>query len=592
MQISLNWLRSLLDIQLSAAEIARILTSTGLEVEHFETTYSVKGGLKDLRVAEVLEKWKHPNADKLNVTKVNLGSEIVQIVCGASNVDAGQKVVVAPVGAFVHPIKGDAFQIQKAKIRGEVSEGMICAEDEISLGESHAGIMVLPSDAKVGTLASEYFKIQEDTIFEIGLTPNRADAASHWGVARDIIAYAELHNIPYKVKLEKSPKVNYGTKDFQVNVLSKEAAPRFAGLVLSNIQVSDSPDWLRNALLSIGLSPINNIVDITNYIQHTLGQPMHAYDMSYVGNAINVEVLDKPQEFEFLDGKKSKETQGDLFICNAQHQPMCLAGIFGGKHSGVGTNTTSIFLEAAYFNPVQIRKSSKKHGLKTDASFRFERGVDIQNTVNALNFAAKLILDICPKAVIESKLIDIQQDTVANKEVKLSLTNLKRLAGFEVETDKLNKILKGLEIEMKSKSADEYHLSIPRYRVDLDREIDVIEDILRIYGFDNIPFSSHIALNLNGKKIENFDKEQKKLSNYLVSQGFYEIMNNSLGAQKFEKGVEAVQLLNPLSNELNTLRTHLLSGHLQTIAFNQNRKNANARFFEFGSVYSKKGAEY
>lgn len=596
MTISYNWLKDYIDIPETPEELSQLLTSTGLEVEHVHTFETVKGGLKGLVIGEVLTCAKHPNADKLSLTTVDVGAEKpLSIVCGAANVAAGQKVVVATVGTTVYPAKGDPFQIKSAKIRGEQSEGMICAEDEIGLGESHAGIMVLNTAAKTGTPAAEYFKIESDHTLEIGLTPNRVDAASHLGVARDIKAS--------KGRALKWPSVDAFKVDnkqltIDVTVENREACPRFSGLTMTGIRVSESPTWLKNKLLAIGLTPINNIVDITNFICHEMGKPIHAYDADKItGNKIIVKTVAAGTTFITLDGKERELTTNDLMVCNAQ-EPMCIAGVFGGKHSGVTETTSRIFLESAHFSPEYIRKTAMHHGLKTDSSFRNERGGDPNLTVYSLKRAAVLIREIAGGEV-SSELVDIYPDSVENKTILVRDKNINRLIGKVIPREHVFEILESLDIHITDKKADNYTVSVPPYRVDVTQEADISEEILRIYGLNNIELSEFAGSDfIAGFPVKDINKFKNTLSQMLVANGFYEIWTNSLTNVAYQQKHaltftgEPVEILNKLSEEQGILRQTMLFTGLEVCAHNINRRQKDLKLFEFGKTYFKTNGKY
>lgn len=588
MKISYNWLKQFIALDWSSEKTGELLTDLGLEVEGIHAFESVKGGLKGIVVGEVLECEQHPNADRLKLTKVDIGAEApVQIVCGAPNVAKGQKVPVAAVGTTLYTAEGEAWKIKKGKIRGEESHGMICAEDEIGLGNSHDGILVLNKDLKTGTPCSEVFKIENDTVFEIGLTPNRADAMSHFGVARDLKAGLEQKN-------EQASLVTPSTSTFStdnralkmdVEVVDSDLAPRYCGVTISNIIVQDSPDWLKNRLRSIGLNPINNIVDITNYVLHELGQPLHAFDAARIqGNKIIVKRLPKNTEFVTLDGVPRKLHEDDLMICD-EEKPMCIAGVFGGIYSGVTEDTKSIFLESAYFDPVSIRKTAKRHGLNTDASFRFERGIDMYTAEYALKRAALLIKEIAG-GEISSDIVDIFSKKPEDAQVFLSFDKVDKLIGEAIPRDTIKSILSSLEIKINNVTETGLGLTIPTYRVDVLREVDVIEEILRVYGYNTIGFGEKLnASTAKSEKIENY-KVQNTVAEVLVSLGFNEIMTNSLVAPQATDDEKAiVQVLNPLSAELSVLRSSMLSSGLQAVSYNTNRQKNNLRLFEFGKTY-------
>lgn len=597
MKISYNWLKDYVKTDLSPEEIGKLLTGCGLEVESIEKFETVKGGLEGMVVGEVKSKEKHPDADRLNLTTVDIGTgTLLNIVCGASNVEAGQKVVIATIGAKLYPSTGEPFEIKKSKIRGAASEGMICAEDEIGLGTSHAGIMVLDPSAKVGMPASDYFKIEGDYTLEIGLTPNRADAASHVGVARDLVAVLNAMSAKEDVDTELLlPSVNgfstgSGTKNIEVKVEDSEACPRYSGLTISNIKVGESPEWLKNRLKAIGVRPINNIVDITNYVLHELGQPMHAFDADKIkGDTIIVKKLADKTKFKTLDETERELSSDDLMICNAE-SGMCIAGVFGGIESGVTENTTSIFLESAYFNPVSIRRSSKRHALKTDASFRFERGTDPNMTVYALQRAALLIREIAGGEV-SSDIIDIYPKKIENFKVPFSFEKCDCLIGKQIEQEIIKKILLSLGIEIEHEGHDALLLSVPPFKVDVQREQDVIEEVLRIYGYNNIEIPTELNSSLSFAEKPDKEKIQNVVADLLSNNGFSEMMCLSLTKEDYSARLKSinpeqnVKMLNPLSSDLNVLRQTLLFSGLETIAYNQNRKNADLKLYEFGKTY-------
>ena len=596
MTISYNWLKEYIDIPESAEDIGKVLTSTGLEVEKVEEHETVKGGLKGLVIGTVVTCAKHPNADKLSVTTVDVGGDkILPIVCGAPNVAAGQRVVVAVPGTTVYPSKGEPFTIKNAKIRGEQSEGMICAEDEVGLGESHAGIMVLNTDVPNGTPAAQYFNIQSDYILEIGLTPNRADAASHSGVVRDIKA---SKNRAIKLPSVDAFKVDNKNLVIPVEVENKEACPRYSGLTISGIKVTESPDWLKNRLLSIGLTPINNIVDITNYICHELGQPMHAFDADQItGGKVIVKTLPAGSKFTTLDNKERTLLANDLMICNAQ-EGMCIAGVFGGTKSGITENTKNIFLESAYFSADYIRKTSLHHQLKTDASFRFERGTDPNVTVYALKRAALLVKELAG-GQISSDIIDIYPTPIENRVFEVKDKNIHRLIGKVIPRDEMFGILERLDIKVTAKTDDTFTVSVPPYRVDVLQEADITEEILRIYGFNNIELSDTASTDYLAEfPVKSIDKYKRNIGEMLIGNGFYEIWTNSLTNQSYQeknkltfKG-EAVEILNKLSEEQGILRQTLLFTGLEVCAYNINRKQKDLKLYEFGKIYYKEAGKY
>ncbi len=596
MKISLNWLRQLIAITKPADEIAALLTASGLEVESVEVFEQVKGGLHGIVIGEVLTCKKHPGADKLKITTVEVGDHtIVPIVCGAENVAIGQKVVVAKVGATLYPSKGEAFTIKKAKIRGEVSEGMICAEDEIGLGQSHAGILVLDTQLPNGTPAAAFFNLQSDAIFEIGLTPNRADAASHLGVARDLQALTgEKVSLP---NLDKF-KVQNHEKPIAVTVENYSACPRYSGLTISRLTIQESPAWLKSKLMSIGLSPINNVVDVTNYVLHELGQPLHAFDAAKItGDQIIVKTSKEGATFQTLDEKVRKLSGQDLMICDAENA-MCIAGVFGGLHSGVSGSTTNIFLESACFSPDFIRKTAQQHGLKTDASFRFERGTDPEMTVFALKRAAMLIVELTG-GYISSDIIDVYPEKIPPFQIKVTYKNIDRLIGKKIPEERVLQILEGLEICIRDKTAQGFTAEVPAYRVDVQREADIVEEVLRIYGYDHIEVQDFLSSDYLAEfPATDKNKIQSKISDLLAASGFSEIITNSLTKPLYaEKATglnpdENVTILNSLSEDLAVLRQTLLFSGLEVIAHNQNRRQKDLKLFEFGKHYSKKHAKY
>jgi phenylalanyl-tRNA synthetase beta chain len=592
MKISLNWLKDYIKVDLPAEKIAEILTDTGLEVEGLEKVESIKGGLKGVVTGHVLTKEQHPDADRLSVTTVEIGTEApVQIVCGAPNVEAGQKVVVATVGSVLYPNPEDELKIKKAKIRGVESAGMICAEDELGIGTSHDGIMVLDPETEVGIAAKELFKIEDDYVIEIGLTPNRADAMGHIGVARDLKAFLNFHNkanIGLELPVPSIPEM--GNKTVKVTVKDELACPRYAGAVITDIKIEDSPEWLQNRLKAIGLSPINNIVDITNYVMHETGNPLHAFDLEDVGENIVVRQAAKGEKMVTLDEVERELDMTDLMICNA-NEPMCIAGVFGGLHSGVKETTKGIFLEAAYFDPVSVRTTAKRHGLNTDSSFRFERGIDPNNVMYALNRAISLVLEISGGTL--GHVVDHYPDLIKEKEVLFVPRRSKRLMGVDLPEADMISILKELDIHVISGDEEEWVLTIPEYRVDVTREADVTEEILRIYGFNNIQLPEKLNSSITYKEKPDTEKLQNRVSDLLVARGFYEIMNNSLSSSGLWEEIDThsydpkrdVKILNPLSKELDVMRQTLLFGGLRSIAYNQNRQQPNIKFFEFGQDY-------
>lgn len=597
MKISYNWLKQFFNTEDSSdlssktpQELSLILTDIGLEVESLDKVQAVIGGLEGLTIGEVLTCVQHPNADRLRVTTVNLGLDApVQIVCGAPNVQAGQKVVVAPVGCTVYPVAGEPFKITKSKIRGEVSEGMICAEDEIGLGKGHDGILVLPADTPVGISAASYFKLNDDYLFEIGLTPNRSDAASHLGVARDLAAYFKTKiNIP----ATDTFKVSSTTGTIPVFIKNTEACKRYSSVSVSGVTVQDSPDWLQEKLKVIGVRPINNIVDISNYVLHELGQPLHIFDADKIkGSEIHVQNFPSATTFVTLDEVSRKLDEADLMIADAEG-PLCLAGVFGGKDSGVSSETTNVFIESAYFDSVSVRKSSKRHGLKTDASFRFERGTDPDMTVVALKRAAMLILELAGGSV-SSEISDIYPSPVKPVITEVTFQEINDLIGYEIPKEEITSILESLDIKILRNDTHSLNLEIPPFKVDVTRSCDVIEEILRIYGYNNIPIPSKINASLGYTEKPDKELTQHTIADMLTAKGFAEIWCNSLTKSSYALDLEsAVEILNPLSNDLNSMRQSLLHPALESVAYNQNRKSTDLKFYEFGKVYFKKEAAY
>ena len=593
MKISYNWLKQFIKIDWTPEQTSELLTDLGLEVEGIETYQSVKGGLEGVVVGEVLTCIQHPNADKLKITTVNIGEDVpVQIVCGAPNVAAGQKVPVATIGTTLYTETGEAWTIKKGKIRGEESHGMICAEDELGLGKSHEGIMILDAKIKVGTPCAAIFNIENDHVFEIGLTPNRADAMSHLGTARDLKAGL----IQKEITLEfitpsvSSFHVDNRTLRIDVDVKNKELAPRYCGVTISGITVKPSPAWLQHRLKAIGLNPINNIVDATNYVLHDLGQPLHAFDANKIsGNKIQVTTLAAGTKFMTLDGVERELHEDDLMICDAE-KPMCIAGVFGGMHSGVSESTSSIFLESAYFNPVSVRKSAKRHGLNTDASFRFERGIDPNITEYALKRAAILIKDIA-EGEITSDIVDVYPNKIEDFQVRLSFENAKKLIGEEIPKEIIKRILTSLEIKVNNVTETGLGLMVPAYRNDVLREADVIEEILRVYGYNNIKTTEKLNASISNSTRFEDHKIQNLVGDQLASQGFFEILSNSLTTPNYTalseqlKEEHTISILNPLSNDLSILRQSLLFSGLEAVSFNINRKRPDLKLFEFGKTY-------
>lgn len=589
MKISYAWLKQFINTDKTPEEISLILTDIGLEVESLEKVQSVPGGLEGLVIGLVKETAQHPNADRLKITKVDAGTgEELQIVCGANNVAAGQKVVVALDGTKIYPTSGEPFTIKNSKIRGEVSQGMICAEDEIGLGTDHDGIMVLAADAKIGMPAKEYFKLEDDYVFEIGLTPNRADAASHLGVARDLAAYLRSS---YTLPDVSGFKTNSEKLLIPVKIEDTAACPRYTSLSMTGVTVKESPDWLKNKLNVIGVRPINNVVDVTNYVLHELGQPLHAFDADQIAEGkVVVKKCTEGMPFTTLDEVERKLSEQDLMICNADG-PMCMAGVFGGIKSGVSNTTKNLFLESAYFHPVSVRKTSKRHGLKTDASFRFERGTDPEMTLLAIKRAALLIQEV-GGGQIASSIADFYPEPVKPFEVSLSYANVNRLIGKQMDTATVKSIISALQIAITKESAEGLELKVPAYRVDVSREVDVIEEILRIYGYNNIEIPTQIRASLNYSSKPDKETVQNQVAEWLSANGFFEILANSLTSSAYAMDADrAVKLLNPLSSDLDTMRQTLLFSGLEAVVYNQNRKNADLKFYEFGKIYFLKGEE-
>ena len=589
MKISNNWLKDYIKTDLSSEKIGAFLTDIGLEVEGIEKYESVKGSLEGIVVGKVLTCEQHPNADKLKITTVEVGSgKILNIVCGAPNVAAGQTVPVAVVGTKIYDKKGSFFEIAKAKIRGEVSEGMICAEDELGLSDDHGGIMVLDEETyKVGEPFAKYFSLTNDEVYEIGLTPNRTDAMSHYGVARDLQAF--LSNNGVKSEFEKISTAIVSTEGehgFELEVEDSALCPRYIGAIIENVKIAPSPAWLQDRLKAIGLSPINNVVDITNYILHGLGQPLHAFDADKIsGKKVKVGINEAGTKFTTLDGIERTLNGSEIIIKDGNNQPMCIAGVFGGSESGVSNETKTIFLESAYFNPVAIRKAAKSHGLNTDASFRFERGVDPNNTRTAITQAIKLIEEITGGKKIGS-LLEHYPNKIEDAKIIFRYSKLDQILGVKIHREKIKEILKSLEIKAVNDIADGLELAVPAYRADVTREIDVIEEILRIYGYNKVDAPQKISFTPVKLSFDDQDALENSWARTLQSNGFNEVMNNSLTSVKDE--TNAVKLLNPLSKELTFMRKSLLEGLLENTIYNINRKNQDIKFFELGKIYHKK----
>lgn len=593
MNISYNWLKEYVNFDLTAEEVAAALTSIGLETGGVEEVQTIKGGLEGIVVGEVLTCVPHPNSDHMHITTVNLGGgEPVQIVCGAANVAAGQKVVVATLGTKLYD--GDeCFTIKKSKLRGVESNGMICAEDEIGIGTSHEGIIVLPPDVAPGTLAKDYYQIKSDFVLEVDITPNRADACSHYGVARDLYAYLVQQGLPAELKRPSVDafQVENHDLDIRVTVENEEACPRYAGVTVSGVTVKESPAWLQDKLRTIGLRPINNVVDVTNYIVHAFGQPLHCFDASKIkGNHVRVRTMQKGTKFVTLDEVERELDDHDLMICN-EEEPMCLAGVFGGLDSGSTEDTKDVFLESAYFHPTWVRKTARRHGLNTDASFRFERGVDPNNVVYCLKLAALMVKELAG-GTISSEIHDVCSAPFEDFIVDLKYAYVRDLIGKEIPAENIKRIVASLEMKTLGETPDGLRLAVPPYRVDVQRPCDVVEDILRIYGYNNVEIPTTLKSSLTTKTdVDRSHKLQNLVSEQLVGCGFSEILNNSLTKAAYYEGLETcpaqnlVRLLNPLSADLNCMRQTLLFGGLESINRNANRKNADLKFFEFGNCY-------
>ena len=593
MNISYKWLKRYINLHDDAQTVAKILTSIGLEVGTVEEVETIKGGLKGLVVGEVLTCEAHPNSDHLHITKVNVGgAEPLPIVCGAPNVAAGQKVIVATVGTVLYD--GDqSFTIKKGKLRGEDSWGMICAEDEIGVGTDHAGIIVLPQDTPVGMPAAEYYHIENDTIIEVDITPNRSDAASHYGVARDLYAYYQAHgqNIALTKPSVEAFKIDNNALPIQVNVDAPDACPRYSGVSIQGVEVKESPEWLKNSLLAIGLRPINNIVDVTNFVLHECGQALHAFDADKIkGHEIHVRYAKQGEKFVTLDGVEREMNERDLMIANKE-EAMCIAGVFGGLESGVTENTKNVFLESAYFDPVTIRKTSRRHQLQTDASFRYERGCDPNNTIYVLQRAALLIQEVAGGQVAMN-ITDTINGDFKPWPVTIDIQRVNSLIGKAIGEEHIETILKALEIVIKSKNGSIWELEVPRYRVDVQRECDVVEDILRIYGYDNVEFPEKLNTSLAYGVKPDPEKLRRRIAEQLTAQGFNEILNNSLTKTSYYKDGwlnTCVTIMNPLSQDLGVMRQTLLFGGLESIQRNANRKNSDLKFYEFGNCYHFNG---
>ena len=602
MNISYNWLKRYIALNDSAQEVAKILTSIGLEVGKVEKVQTIKGGLEGLVVGEVITCVEHPNSDHLHITTTRVApdAEPLQIVCGAPNVAAGQKVIVATVGTVLYD--GDEkFTIKKGKIRGEESLDMICAEDEIGVGANHDGIMVLPPDTPVGMPAKEYFGVEDDTLIEVDITPNRADGASHYGVARDLYAYyqAQGKNIPLTKPSVEDFKVDSNNLPIEVSVENAQACPRYTGVSIKGVTITESPDWLKKSLSTIGIRPINNVVDVTNFVLHEMGQALHAFDADKIkGNKVIVKNATEGQKFTTLDGVERTLAAADLMICNAE-EPMCIAGVFGGQDSGITEKTTNVFLESAYFDPVSIRKTARRHQLSTDASFRYERGCDPNNTLYVLKRCALLIQEVAGGEIAMDVVDEVRGERLEVRgteyfppfPIELNIDRTNALIGKELGEELIETILKALEVEIYSKNGNVWSIGVPRYRVDVQRECDVIEDILRIYGYNNVEFPEKLNTSLSYNPKPNPVALQIRISEQLTAQGFNEILNNSLTKVSYYESLEqsslatCVKIMNPLSQDLGVMRQTLLFGGLESIQRNANRKNADLKFYEFGNCY-------
>ena len=595
MNISYNWLKRYLDADLSAERMAEILTELGLEVEEFEKIETIKGGLKGVVVGEVLTCEDHPDSDHLHITTVDVGAEApLQIVCGAANCRKGLKVMCATVGAVLYPIDSDEeFKIKRSKIRGVESLGMLCAEDELGIGRNHEGIMELPEDAVVGTPAKEYLHIADDCLIGIGLTPNRVDAASHIGVARDLAAYLKSRGerVEFRLPSVEEFKVDDTSRTIEVEVINSEAAPRYAGITVSGCKIAPSPEWMQNELRAAGINPKNNLVDITNYVLFELGQPLHAFDADKIeGDKVVVRSAVEGEKFITLDGVERTLTANDLMICSAE-RPMCIAGVYGGQDSGISDETVNVFIESAYFHPVWVRKTAKRFGLNTDASFRFERGVDPNIQVYALKRAAMLMQELAGGR-ITSEIIDINPTPAQHFEFDFSLERARKLIGKNIEEETFMTILDSLDVEVRGRDGEVLHVAVPPYRVDVQREADLIEDVLRVYGYNNIEISDHVNSTLSYAPKPDKSRLQNIASDYLSANGYTEIMSNSLTKSSYYEGCttypaeRCVKILNPLSQDLNVMRQTLMFNALEAVELNVNRRNGNLKMYEVGNCYA------
>ena len=597
MKISYCWLKEHLDFNLDPISTADILTDIGLEVERTETYENIKGSLSGLVVGEILSIEKHPNADRLSITKVDIGEiENYTIICGASNIENNQKVIVAKPGVTIYPKKGEPIKIKKAKIRGQESFGMICAEDEVGLGDNHEGVVILNSSSKIGSDVKDYFDVRIDTIFEIGLTPNRADAMSHYGVARDLLVALKFKKIiNQNTQLKKLPiykKLDLKVEEsINIQIDNPKQCYRYSGVIIKNVNVRPSPNWLKEKLESIGLKPINNVVDITNYVLHNYGQPLHAFDYDKInGKIVHIKTPKKDTLFTTLDSVERKLNENDIMICN-KDQEMCIGGVFGGENSGVSEKTKNIFIESAVFNPVSVRKTAKRHGLNTDASFRYERGVDCKMVMPALYEASELVVDLC-NGVIASEFYDNFPNKESDYTFQINFDNIRKTGGFSIHNKEITKILNLLEIQTEKTGVNSAQITVPNYRADVQREIDITEEIMRIYGYNNIDIPNKINSSPSLTTFKSRHSLEQKISNHLVSLGFIEMMNNSLSKESFGVDKNSIQLLNPLSKDTSKLRTSLIFGALEILKFNHFNGSPNNKFFEWGRTYKLQDEKY
>ena len=597
MKISYSWLKEHLDFNLDPISTADILTDIGLEVERTETYENIKGSLSGLVVGEILSIEKHPNADRLSITKVDIGEiENYTIICGASNIENNQKVIVAKPGVTIYPKKGEPIKIKKAKIRGQESFGMICAEDEVGLGDNHEGVVILNSSSKIGSDVKDYFDVRIDTIFEIGLTPNRADAMSHYGVARDLLVALKFKKIiNQNTQLKKLPiykKLDLKVEEsINIQIDNPKQCYRYSGVIIKNVNVRPSPNWLKEKLESIGLKPINNVVDITNYVLHNYGQPLHAFDYDKInGKIVHIKTPKKDTLFTTLDSVERKMNENGIMICN-KDQEMCIGGVFGGENSGISEKTKNIFIESAVFNPVSVRKTAKRHGLNTDASFRYERGVDCKMVMPALYEASELVVDLC-NGVIASEFYDNFPNKESDYTFQINFDNIRKTGGFSIHNKEITKILNLLEIQTEKTGVNSAQITVPNYRADVQREIDITEEIMRIYGYNNIDIPKKINSSPSLTTFKSRHSLEQKISNHLVSLGFMEMMNNSLSKESFGVDKNSIQLLNPLSKDTSKLRTSLIFGALEILKFNHFNGSPNNKFFEWGRTYKVQNEKY